>query len=419
MQASDPAFTDSTVASPASIYNYYAQGDCDRGMTPTEVFTVLQTHGALSLSEFPYYDSDCTRLPGPQQRQSAQRMRISGYQRLQNQLDDIRGRIAQGDPVFISINTPESLMEDFGASVFRLPPRPVFLGGHALIAMGYDDDREAIRIMNSWGNRWADGGYAWIDYGSFRQMLNSAWVVSAEPVVNPPLPPPPPIVAEAISTLRDYVSDIDCADIEVSFQDETVIVRGFVGAPEDLAEIETFVSGLDDEVEARLEIDLRPWPQCEALLTLAPALRAGAALDLRVSGQDSAHVDLNGGDELVFEVTSPDFRAYLYLAYVQADGETVWLVQPQSVLSPAANPHTVVRVGDGTPPWGKFRIAEPFGTELAIAIASASPLFEEPREQVELDRDFLSALRLAVNRQARMAGELLVSADIVAITTQE
>ena len=43
-------------------------------------------------------------------------------------------------------------------------------GGHAVIAIGYDDKREigrdtgALKIRNSWGRGWGEDGYGWLPY---------------------------------------------------------------------------------------------------------------------------------------------------------------------------------------------------------------------------------------------------------------
>lgn len=34
--------------------------------------------------------------------------------------------------------------------------------GHCAVAVGYDPERNAVRIQSSWGTRWADGGRAWL-----------------------------------------------------------------------------------------------------------------------------------------------------------------------------------------------------------------------------------------------------------------
>jgi C1A family cysteine protease len=37
-------------------------------------------------------------------------------------------------------------------------------GGHAMTIVGYDDTKNAFRIVNSWANTWGDNGFAWISY---------------------------------------------------------------------------------------------------------------------------------------------------------------------------------------------------------------------------------------------------------------
>ncbi|HVR41702.1 MAG TPA: cysteine protease [Thermoanaerobaculia bacterium] len=62
---------------------------------------------------------------------------------------------------------------------------------HALVACGFDDAQEitgrdaatgrvqttrgAVRIRNSWGTTWGDGGYGWLPYDYIRRGLTSDW----------------------------------------------------------------------------------------------------------------------------------------------------------------------------------------------------------------------------------------------------
>jgi C1A family cysteine protease len=57
-------------------------------------------------------------------------------------------------------------------------------GGHAVLAVGYDDAREiegyrgALKIRNSWGTGWGERGYGWLPYGYVLDRLSSDfWVV--------------------------------------------------------------------------------------------------------------------------------------------------------------------------------------------------------------------------------------------------
>lgn len=52
-------------------------------------------------------------------------------------------------------------------------------GGHAVAAVGYDDERViggskgAFLIRNSWGTNWGDKGYGWLPYGYVTEYLSS------------------------------------------------------------------------------------------------------------------------------------------------------------------------------------------------------------------------------------------------------
>jgi C1A family cysteine protease len=38
---------------------------------------------------------------------------------------------------------------------------------HGVIICGYDDTKNAYRILNSFGTSWGDAGYLWVDYSVF------------------------------------------------------------------------------------------------------------------------------------------------------------------------------------------------------------------------------------------------------------
>jgi C1A family cysteine protease len=41
-------------------------------------------------------------------------------------------------------------------------------GGHAVVAVGYDDSKQAFLVRNSWGKEWGQGGYFWMPYEYFK-----------------------------------------------------------------------------------------------------------------------------------------------------------------------------------------------------------------------------------------------------------
>lgn len=47
---------------------------------------------------------------------------------------------------------------------------------HAVVIVGWDDDKKAWLIKNSWGSGWGDNGYGWVRYGIHRIGYMAAWV---------------------------------------------------------------------------------------------------------------------------------------------------------------------------------------------------------------------------------------------------
>ena len=52
-------------------------------------------------------------------------------------------------------------------------------GGHAVAIIGWDDNRGAWLIKNSWGTDWGEGGYGWMGYNSNRIGRHTAWIKAA------------------------------------------------------------------------------------------------------------------------------------------------------------------------------------------------------------------------------------------------
>jgi hypothetical protein len=161
-------------------------------------------------------------------------------------------------------------------------------------------------------------------------------------------------------------------------------------------------------------VELRPWPQCEMLLTLDKQLAEAGTPQIAINA-----TDLTEGDPLEVRVTTPPFDSYVHVAYVQADGSVVNLEQTgaPTLVTHRANENLIF--GDGLEGRAKFSVGAPFGSEMIVVLSSRSPLFSSPRPQIETEREFLSALRGALlRRPSVMADERFVSASFVSLVTR-
>lgn len=48
---------------------------------------------------------------------------------------------------------------------------------HWMTVVGYDDDQNAFKIINSWGKQWGDNGFAYIDYNLMWQYIKAAFII--------------------------------------------------------------------------------------------------------------------------------------------------------------------------------------------------------------------------------------------------
>lgn len=89
------------------------------------------------------------------------------YERLTPDLDQLKGCLASGFPFVFGFAVYESFESAAVARTGTAPlPKPTerLLGGHAVLAVGYDDRRRRFEVRNSWGTSWGASGYFTLPY---------------------------------------------------------------------------------------------------------------------------------------------------------------------------------------------------------------------------------------------------------------
>ena len=94
--------------------------------------------------------------------------KIISYQRLSNNLGILKGCLAEGYPFVFGFTVYESFMTTRVRTTGIMPMPNLttekVVGGHAVMAVGFDDSKQAILVRNSWGSSWGIGGYFWMPY---------------------------------------------------------------------------------------------------------------------------------------------------------------------------------------------------------------------------------------------------------------
>ncbi|MBM3297609.1 MAG: C1 family peptidase, partial [Candidatus Aminicenantes bacterium] len=168
----DGSLDPNAVFSPSFIYNQINNGR-DAGSFFADAFNLLHEQGAAPWADMPYREEDFTSQPGQTAMSRAKRFRIDYYRQVNVQdPKELKAHLNAGYPVLIGATVDKFFSDLPRNHIWKSIGQP--LGAHAMVVVGYDDDKSAFKIMNSWGLEWGDDGFGWIDYAHFRRAVNEA-----------------------------------------------------------------------------------------------------------------------------------------------------------------------------------------------------------------------------------------------------
>lgn len=372
-----------SIPSPAYIYNSIRGPDssCRSGTYIADALDLLKA-GAVSHAEYPYNQRRCNR-PSSKIKSRASRFQIEDWLMVDtNRLDQVKAELANGHPVVVGMRPNRGFHRLRGRRIWRAGQPGENDGHHAITMVGYHERGQYFKFVNSWGRGWGDRGYGRMSYDTFNKRVKYGYAMRLKDKPQPPEPKPPvPIAPDLV------LPNIGCGKLSVEKKQGRLVVSGFVGKPEDLEKVEKVAAAKN----VLIDIAIRPWPQCETLMTIDQPLAEADKPSIRLPNSRYAE-----GDTLSFDTVMAGFQGYLHVAYIQADGNVVNLVESDKLTLSTLAKNARMKFGDGLEGRPKFTISKPFGKEMIVAIASRSPLFLEDRPLMETEREFLTALRKAI-----------------------
>jgi len=157
----------------------------DAGCQIRDAMKVAATQGVVTEASWPYDPGLYDVEPPESVLSEAKDHKVQFYYRLTS-LRTIKASIVQGFPVVGGFSVPESISsaETVSTGIVHFPnPSEGFVGGHAVLFVGYDDHAGLVKFQNSWGRGWGDHGFGYLDYRYFNDGLaDDFWTIRREMV---------------------------------------------------------------------------------------------------------------------------------------------------------------------------------------------------------------------------------------------
>jgi C1A family cysteine protease len=158
---------------PSRLFIYYNERkiegsiDTDSGAEIRDGIKSISIDGVCSEDMWKYDITKFTECPTQDCYDDAKNHKSIEYKRVVQSLEQLKQCLIEGFPFIFGFNVYSSFETQEVADTGDMPmPKEgeELLGGHAVCAVGYDDNRRVFIVRNSWGDSWGDKGYFYMPY---------------------------------------------------------------------------------------------------------------------------------------------------------------------------------------------------------------------------------------------------------------
>ena len=173
---------------PSRLFIYYNERviehtvDSDSGAQIRDGVKSVHKLGAPPETDWPYDINQFSQKPPEKAYTDAKNYQTILYQRVTPTLGQLKGCLASGFPFVFGFTVYESFESQEMANTGHLGmpgSGEKQLGGHAVLAVGYQDSSQAFIVRNSWGADWGIKGYFTMPYPYLLQgtLASDFWTI--------------------------------------------------------------------------------------------------------------------------------------------------------------------------------------------------------------------------------------------------
>lgn len=173
---------------PSRLFIYYNERvvehtvRSDSGAQIRDGIKSIAQKGDCPESEWPYDVERFAQKPPPKCYSDGLKEKVLTYEAIAQDIGQMKACLAAGFPFVLGFTVYDSFESDVVAKtgILNLPKQgETVVGGHAVLAVGYDDTTKRLLVRNSWGPTWGQAGYFTMPYAYILDpdLASDFWVV--------------------------------------------------------------------------------------------------------------------------------------------------------------------------------------------------------------------------------------------------
>jgi C1A family cysteine protease len=175
---------------PSRLFIYFNEREMegtineDSGAMIRDGIKSVAQKGVCSETAWPYKVERFIQRPSAACYQTALKHQAVEYHRVSNRVDDMLACLAEGFPFVFGFTVYDGFESDAVAKsgILEMPGSgEKVVGGHAVLAVGYDLGVRRFLVRNSWSAKWGLKGYFWMpfDYLTSADLADDRWVIKS------------------------------------------------------------------------------------------------------------------------------------------------------------------------------------------------------------------------------------------------
>ncbi len=182
--------------SPAYVYNQI-NGGRDEGSGISTALDLIVKQGVCSLATMPYNYRDYTTQPNSTQKAEAAKFKSASWGTVSSgNVDEFKTQLAAGNAIVVGIPVYDDFSKISSSNPIYDNTSGSSRGAHAICLVGYDDNQQAFKLINSWGTNWGINGYGYISYKLMQDLKIKGYVMqdnkhNTDPTPEPSVKPTP------------------------------------------------------------------------------------------------------------------------------------------------------------------------------------------------------------------------------------